>query len=192
MAWLQKGWVALASLALNMFLIGTLVPTFFQRERPMLMLHHGFGPAPMDMMRHWTPALSDADRDILCEALRPAGNQFAALKQAMEDSVRRSSEALRAEPFDPAAFKGALEPALEARTRFEQQQIDALAGAAARMSRDGRLTLLPQRVAFRGPGPGPEDGPMAGPGPGMGIGGPGRPPMPGPGGDAFRLAPPCR
>jgi uncharacterized membrane protein len=117
-AWVR--WLLVASLALNLLLVGVAVGAFF-------------GPAgrdgqmPRDSVLPYVQAFEPRERRALGRDLRARMRAAGIDRSARRDGYRDAVQLLRAEPFDAAAFEALL-----------QRQF----AAAARLQSEGRAALI--------------------------------------------------
>lgn len=134
-------WLLLASLTLNLFFVGTIGA---------LAIRHFVAPPPFGFDRPRTAAarierlaatLPPAD----AAKLRSAFQAQAAAVEAERDTLNRAIEgiqaALRAQPFDVAQLRAAMDQARAARPVYEGTMQDILVNAAIAMSPEGRSRL---------------------------------------------------
>ena len=171
-------WVAIAlgtSVLVNVFLVGFLTAWALNgnfRREPGPMGGPGM-PLPLAMLglseRAVTPEVFDQVKDIWKQNFDEARPLFQAMKAARE----KVSAALRADPFDSAALKAALDELSAADTQIRASFQDGIMETAVKVGPEGRELMA--RRAEHGP-PGPPDmpgGPMdeRGPPPGRPGGG---------------------
>jgi uncharacterized membrane protein len=134
-------WLTLASLALNLFLIGA---------AGALAVRHYVAPAatsaPVDRsvagrIGRIAATLPTADADILRTAFAADGGPVTAAQAALRKSQEDVRQALRAEPLDLNALRGAMAETRDARQNFDRLLYDLVATAAAKMTVAGRNKL---------------------------------------------------
>lgn len=140
--WMRIGLIA--SVALNLFLAGVVgvwavKPMFHDRGGP-----PGGATTIADRMASRLP---DADGKVLRQAFEKHHEEMRKLFDEARAAQRDSRRALRATPFDPAAFAAAAQRSSAARGAAQDAFSQAMGEAAAAMSPDGRAKLgqPPQR-----------------------------------------------
>jgi uncharacterized membrane protein len=135
-------WLLIASLALNLFVIGT--------AGALLARHYVASPAPTATERPRTAAaridrlaagLPTTDAEKLRAAFRARENAVEATRDVLNRAYDQTRTTLRSEDFDAAVLRTAMAQSREARVRYEQALQDVIATAAAEMSRAGRDRL---------------------------------------------------
>ncbi|MBS0248429.1 MAG: periplasmic heavy metal sensor [Proteobacteria bacterium] len=134
-------WLLLGSLALNLFFIGIAIAMAVRHPPP---------PRTWDRdifvrTERLAEGLPKADRDILLhemQANRPAIEKTQSAYRAAQESIRDS---LRKEPFDINAMRDAMNATRAARQAFDVAIQSAFAGAAEKMSQNGRTALADWR-----------------------------------------------
>lgn len=132
--WLRVALVA--SLALNLFLAGIMG---VWAVKPLFRGHHGSGPGE-GIVERLAGRLPEADQPILRQAFakRPdIGRLLEEARKAQQDARRT----LRANPFDPEAFRAATERVRAARDAAQSEIHQAVREAATQMSAEGRTKL---------------------------------------------------
>ena len=187
----------LASVGLNLFLVGTIVPRWFHHMPPGG--HPMQGPdmpgpgpegfdkmgdrgpggpggpgGPADVFRRALDKLPEADATILKAHFGENFETLAEKGKEMRKRVDRIRELIRAEPFDAAALRTAFEAAASDRATFETEQMEAFLTVLGKLSPEARKLLAelpPPRlmVGNDGPGPMPHDGQRPDKGPPGGI-----------------------
>ncbi|MEI6556916.1 MAG: periplasmic heavy metal sensor [Rhodospirillaceae bacterium] len=140
-----RRWGLPLSLAFNVFLIAVI--GVHEWHRP-----HG-PPGPGRMMEDIARSLPEADAAILRQRFAAEPLLRTPFRDG-RDMMTPVREAMRAEPFDPAALEAAFGGLHQDRSRFDQALERALITAATAMSPEGRRRL----ADHRGP-PGPPPGP---------------------------------
>jgi uncharacterized membrane protein len=135
-------WLLIASLALNLFVIGTAgallarhfvaAPPQATTERPRT------AAARIERLATGLPA---ADAEKLRAAFRAREGAVEAARDTLNKAYDRTRTILRSEPFEPAGLRAAMADSREARVRYEQALQDVIATAAADMSPAGRDRL---------------------------------------------------
>ncbi|WP_029012360.1 periplasmic heavy metal sensor [Niveispirillum irakense] len=195
--------VLLASVGLNLFLLGVMVPGWLghrggpppmDRNGPGGPVHGGMpgpGPGPMGsafMLFHQAAErLPPADAALLRDHLEKVPDQMRERIDQMGSHIEKVRQLMQADPFDADALTAALTEMADWRAAEDKEQMAGLSAIMAQMSPEGRRILAEIRMpplrseARRGAIPfDRERGPMAGPPPA------GPPPEkgPGPGPDA--------
>jgi len=86
-------------------------------------------------------SLPHADADKLRAEFRSRQSNIEAAVASYRQAQRAVREALRAEPFDPAALRAAMAEARSARSRLDEALQDVIATAGAMMTPEGRRSL---------------------------------------------------
>ena len=129
--------ILFVSLALNLFFVGAWAAFAWR--------HYAW-----ERHRPWTPAmrierlaeaLPRADADKLRAEFRGRQSNIEAAVTSYRQAQRTVREALRAEPFDPAALRAAMAEARSARSRLDEALQDVIATAGAMMTPEGRRSL---------------------------------------------------
>jgi uncharacterized membrane protein len=135
-------WLLIASLALNLFFIGSVSalalrhvmarPQAAETERPRT------AAARIERLAAPLPA---ADAEKLRAAFRARAGEAESAREALNRAYERLQAALRAQPFDPAQLRAAMADARAARPPYEVVMQDIFAAGAAGMSPEGRIKL---------------------------------------------------
>jgi uncharacterized membrane protein len=132
----------IASLALNLFVIGTagalLTRLYFTSPPPVATERPRTAAARIDRLAATLPGEDAAKLRAVFQAREPA---VEATRDTLNRAYDRNRAILRAEPFDQAALRAAMAESREARARFDQALHDVIATAAAEMSPAGRAKL---------------------------------------------------
>lgn len=181
----------LASLGLNLFLLGVMVPGWLGHRPPSM--HGEMPPGPLGpggpmgpvgaLLRQAADQLPPADAALLREQVQERPD-LRVRAEGFEQQVETVRELMRAEPFDPDALAAALTDISERRQALDGQQMQSLVALLARMSPEGRRVLADFRFQHPSPKPGKtgaipydrERGPMRPPGPHADPGAPPPPP----------------
>lgn len=177
----------LASVGLNLFLLGTMVPRWLgpNPPHPDKMIMAGpegpggpLGPgAPFFAMRRMLDDLPEADAKILKDHFGSDMEKFTDKARSFRDRIDRLRDLMRADPFDAPALRAELESAAAERVGMEKAQTDAIVEVLGKLSPEGRRRLAdirpPRMMERRMPPPGgipmdPDRAPMAAPPPGEG------------------------
>jgi len=145
-------WALPLSVSLNVFLIAVAgVHEWHQAG-------HGPGgpPGPERMIEHLARHLPPADAEALRQAFAAEPALLRDDHRFMDEDMAKVREAMRAEPFDPAALAAALDHGHQIRDAHDQAIGRALVKAATAMSPAGRRQLADH-------GPGGPHGPPPGP-----------------------------
>lgn len=148
----RSGLFLVASVGLNLFLLGTMVPGWLHQDAS-----HGQGkPSQTQTAAALTQAARELPpqdaiilKDMVSRAPGEPGND------PIAGSVEDMRAALRAEPFDPARLRGLLTAMAERRAAWEAERLDAFVQAVAAMSPEGRRQMADWHVPLRVPMPGP-------------------------------------
>lgn len=155
--WLLAGLIV--SLGLNLFLGSMIFGRHFHRPHGEMFAERAVPAADRPLRRiaqRMFASIPDDQRPILESAFAEQRPKLAAASQASRDAREKVRLALQAEPFDPAALDRAFAE-LRARTDDVQSVMHiTIAGAAAKMSGEGRKHLAAWNPEFerrRGPPP---------------------------------------
>ena len=129
-------WLLLGSLALNLFFVGIGVAMAVRAPAPRYWSSDVFV-----RMERVADALPPADADLLRGASNARRPELAAAQTAYHRARNEIRESLRQDPFDPAALRDVMARTRAARQTQDQILQNLFAGAAAKMSRAGRLAL---------------------------------------------------
>lgn len=156
----------LASVGLNLFLAGTIVPRWLAPkppyDRPMAG-PDGFGPGPgggaFFAMRRMIDDLPPADAAILKEYFGGDVEKLKEKSKSLRERIDRLRDLVKADPFDPAALRAEMENAMADREAFERSQMESVIEALGKLSPEGRKRLAemppPRMIGDRhGMGPG--------------------------------------
>jgi len=130
-------WVLLASLALNLFLVGAwaaLAWRHYSWDR-----HRPWNPATR--IERLAAALPPGDADKLRGQFRARQGNIEAAITSYRQAQRATHEALRAEPFNLDALRAAMAEARSARGKLDEALQDVIATAGAAMTPEGRRSL---------------------------------------------------
>lgn len=145
----------LASVGLNLFLIGVMVPHLLGGHPP-----HGDrmivggpdgtdgpgGPGgPLFAMRRMADELPEADAKILKERFSAGMEQFVDRARSFRARIDRIRDLVRADPFDATALRVELQSAADDREGMEKAQIDAIIDVLGKLSPEGRRRLAEMR-----------------------------------------------
>ncbi|MDE1149250.1 MAG: periplasmic heavy metal sensor [Azospirillaceae bacterium] len=154
-----RGPLLIASVGVNLFLAGTVVPHLFR--------HHDVpgrepGPGLNFHPRPLSDFLSPSDAEILEKAISPDRIDFQALDKQAREAWAESQRLLAADTFDAPAFAHVMAQVAEGRRSFEESRHASLVDALSKMSPEGRRKLAEMKVPFvLGGGPhgpwGPDD-----------------------------------
>lgn len=165
----------LASIGLNLFLLGTLVPGWLGHGRDkgpgfpgpiaqrMMMPPGGpdMGPlggpggGPFMIIRRLANELPPADAAILNEHFEAGTTRLTGQMESFRDHVDRARALLRADPFDADALRAELRDASAKRQSLDQDMMEAMIGLLSKLSPEGRRRLAemrPMRGGWGGPG----------------------------------------
>ena len=140
-------WLLLGSLALNLFFVGAAGAVAIRFSSPVPL-------APVTRIDHSLAGRFDriaanlppADANVLRTQLRGEEVKVAAAEADLRLAQEEVRKTLRAQPFDAAAMRTAMEASRVAHDNFDQVLHDTIATAAARMSVAGRTTLADWRI----------------------------------------------
>ncbi|MFY8095235.1 MAG: periplasmic heavy metal sensor [Niveispirillum sp.] len=145
----------LASVGLNLFLVGTMVPRWLGPKPPhgerMVMIGPdgpggpgGFG-GPLFAMRRMVDDLPEADAKILRDHFGSDMDLFAEKAKSFRYRIDRLRDLMRADPFDPVALRTELENAAAERQSMEKAQTDSIIEVLGKLSPEGRRRLAEMR-----------------------------------------------
>jgi len=129
--------ILFASLALNLFFLGAWAALTWRHYTA---APHGPGTPAMRIER-LAAALPAADADKLRAEFRAQSPTIEAATAAFRTAQRHMREALRAEPFDPAALRARMADARAARDKLDEAFQNVVAAASATMTPEGRRNL---------------------------------------------------
>lgn len=134
-----------ASLALNLLVAGIVAGGLLHRDGP------GGRMRPADLaLGPVARALDEGDRRAILGALREGGGLRPLDRDPREAGLRAIAEAVRAEPFDAARLRGALD-AQAGRIEAAQRAVrEALVERVAAMGPEGRAAFADRLLADRG------------------------------------------
>lgn len=143
----------LASVGLNLFLVGTMVPRWLGPKPPhgdKMMMVGPEGPGglggPFFAMRRMIDDLPEADAKILKDHFGSDMERFADKAKSFRDRIDRLRDLMRADPFDAAALRAELESTAAERQGMEQAQTDAIVEVLGKLSPEGRRRLAEIRA----------------------------------------------
>lgn len=147
--WRRRGLVA--SLGLNLFLLGLLGAQFWQGrgrapETPQAMASLGLTGRPGETLARIAALLPPEDAAVLRGAFRARLAELVAAGGASRAALEQARRDLAAEPLDLARLRADLLAAREARQRLSPLLEAALLEAAPRLSPAGRNTLARARL----------------------------------------------
>lgn len=163
-ALLRRRWMPvalLASLGINMFLVG-----FLSGRRPPPWLPPGPPPGPERLIEEISAVLPPDDAALLRRTLDANRDRMAADRNRRMAFRDRVEDALRAEPFDPAALEAVFDEEDERERQSWAGFRKILIETAGAMSAEGRRRMAMFRPGPGGPPPGHPPGPPLGPPPG--------------------------
>jgi uncharacterized membrane protein len=134
-------YLLIGSLALNLFLAGVLgvwaMRPYFHRQPP--------PPQPGTVSERIANRLPEVDRPVLRQAFAKRQGEINRLFEESRKAQQESRAALRANPFDAAAFDAAAERNRATRNALQDAVHAAMREAAMGMSAEGRERLMPRR-----------------------------------------------
>ncbi len=147
----------LASVGLNLFLVGTMVPRWLAPKPPhgerMGMIGPegpggagGFG-GPLFAMRRMLDDLPEADAAILKDHFGTDMERFTDKAKSFRDRIDKLRDLMQADPFDPVALRTELESAAAERQAMEKAQTDSIIEVLGKLSPEGRRRLAEMRPA---------------------------------------------
>lgn len=104
-----------------------------------------YNRSPEARVERLAKKLPEADAQKLRDAFAAHAGELPAARAEMKAARDSFRQALRAEPFDPAALEKSLAAIDTARAHLKQIMRSAVFGAAAEMSADGRARLAEHR-----------------------------------------------
>lgn len=139
----------LASVGLNLFLLGTMVPRWLGPKPPpgnKIVMMGPDGPGgPLFAMHRMMDDLPEADAKILREHFGSDMEKLAEKAKTFRDRIDRLRDLMRAEPFDAAALRTELESAAADRLTMEKAQTDRIIEVLGKLSPEGRRRLADMR-----------------------------------------------
>jgi uncharacterized membrane protein len=139
--------LALASLALNLFLGAMLVATIRNPPPP------PYRPMPDRFVEHVAADLSDADAAILRAAFEPLRPRYDALSQEYREAGQRVRALLQAEPVDFDSLRAATSAARAKRRQIGELTEETVLSILPDLSPAGRLRLVGGPGAEKQPHP---------------------------------------
>jgi uncharacterized membrane protein len=135
-------WLLVASLALNLFFIGTVgalaIRHYVTPAQPAATDRPRTAAARIERLVAGLPA---ADADKLRAAFRAREAAAEGARDALNRAIERIQAGLRAQPFDAAQVRVAMAEARTVRPPYEQIMQEILVAAASTMSQEGRTKL---------------------------------------------------
>jgi uncharacterized membrane protein len=129
--------ILLASLALNLFFLGTWAALTWRHYS-----QHQHGPwTPAVRIERMAAALPPGDAEKLRAELRAHTGDIEAATAAFRAAQRHMRDALRAEPFNADALRAAMADARTARDKLDEALQNVVAAASAGMTPEGRRKL---------------------------------------------------
>ncbi|OYQ36496.1 hypothetical protein CHU95_04545 [Niveispirillum lacus] len=142
----------LASVGLNLFLLGTMVPRWLgpkstHGDKMVMMAPDGPGSpgGPLFAMHRMMDDLPEADAKILKEHFGSDMEKFMVKARSFRDRIDRLRDLVRAEPFDPVALRAELESAAAERQSLEKAQTDRIIDVLGKLSPEARRRLAEMR-----------------------------------------------
>lgn len=142
----------LASVGLNLFLLGTMVPRWLGPKPPFgdkMVMMGPDGPGgpggPLFAMHRMMDDLPEADAKILKEHFGSDMEKMMEKAKSFRDRIDRLRDLMRADPFDPAALRTELESAAADRQAMEKAQTDRIIEVLGKLSPEGRRRLAEMR-----------------------------------------------
>lgn len=132
--------LALASLALNLFLGAMLVATLRQSPPPFHQSPHQ--PMPDRFVERMAPDLSDADAQRLRAAFEPLRPRYDALTGEYREAGQRVRALLQADPVDYGSLRVATEAARAKRRQMGELTEETVLSILPDLSPAGRLRLV--------------------------------------------------
>jgi len=142
----------LASVGLNLFLLGTMVPRWLGPKPPhgdkMVMMGPD-GPGgpggPLFAMHRMMDDLPEADAKILKEHFGSDMEKLMEKAKSFRGRIDRLRDLMRADPFDAAALRAELDSVAADRLTMENAQTDRIIEVLGKLSPEGRRRLADMR-----------------------------------------------
>jgi uncharacterized membrane protein len=135
-------WFVLASIALNLFFIGTAGALIFRHyTAPPVTISAPIDRSAAGRIERIAATLPAVDAEVMRTEYRTKAPTLDAARNDFENAIDDIRQTFRAEPYNLEATRAATASARVARQRFEELLQDVIASAAAKMSRAGRLKL---------------------------------------------------
>jgi uncharacterized membrane protein len=135
-------WLLVASLALNLFFIGTIgalaVRHYVTPAQPVATERPRTAAARIERLAVGLPA---ADAEKLRAAFRAREAAAEGARDTLNRAIERIQAGLRAQPFDAAQVRAAMAETRAVRPPYEQIMQEILVAAATTMSQEGRAKL---------------------------------------------------
>lgn len=142
----------LASVGLNLFLLGTMVPRWLGPKPPFADKMVMMGPdgpggpgGPLFAMHRMMDDLPEADAKILKEHFGSDMEKMMEKAKSFRDRIDRLRDLMRADPFDSVALRTELESAAADRQTMEKAQTDRIIEVLGKLSPEGRRRLAEMR-----------------------------------------------
>lgn len=142
----------LASVGLNLFLLGTMVPRWLGPKPPFgdkMVMMGPDGPGgpggPLFAMHRMMDDLPEADAKILKEHFGSDMEKMMEKAKSFRGRIDRLRDLMRADPFDPVALRAELESAAADRQAMEKVQTDRIIEVLGKLSPEGRRRLAEMR-----------------------------------------------
>lgn len=142
----------LASVGLNLFLLGTMVPRWLGPKPPFgdkMVMMGPDGPGgpggPLFAMHRMMDDLPEADAKILKEHFGSDMEKMMDKAKLFRDRIDRLRDLMRADPFDPVALRTELESTAADRQTMEKAQTDRIIEVLGKLSPEGRRRLAEMR-----------------------------------------------
>jgi uncharacterized membrane protein len=131
-------WLLIASLALNLAVVGAVAARFIMGPPHM----RGWGPPPADMGLMWfSRHLPAGSKKMVRDNLKAARPEFRTLRDNVTDQRRIAADTLAAEPFDREAAKAALDKVGAIEAQLREKGVDVLLNTAGKLTPDERKLL---------------------------------------------------
>lgn len=135
-------WFVLASLALNLFFIGTIGALIYRHyTTPPVTISVPLDRSAVGRIERIAATLPAADADVLRTEYRAKAATLDTARGDFENTIDDIRQTFRAEPYNVESTRAAMVGARAARQRFEELLHDVIASSAAKMSAAGRLKL---------------------------------------------------
>jgi uncharacterized membrane protein len=142
----------LASVGLNLFLLGTMVPRWLGPKPPhgdKIVMMGPDGPGgpggPLFAMHRMMDDLPEADAKILKEHFGSDMEKLMEKAKSFRGRIDRLRDLMRADPFDAAALRAELDSVAADRLTMEKAQTDRIIEVLGKLSPEGRRRLADMR-----------------------------------------------
>jgi uncharacterized membrane protein len=135
-------WFMLASLALNLFFIGTIGALIYRHyTTPPVTISVPLDRSAAGRIERIAATLPVTDAEVLRAEYRAKATTLDAARSDFENTIDDIRQTFRVEPYNGESTRTAMASARAARQRFEELLHEVIASSAAKISAAGRLKL---------------------------------------------------